>query len=203
MTHTSHNDELFARAQLSIPGGVNSPVRAFRSVGGTPLFLVKAAGAYVTDSDGRDYVDLVSSWGPAILGHAHPAVVSAVQDAAALGLSFGASTPGETVLAELIKGRVGAIEKLRLVSTGTEATMTAIRLARGFTQRDLLSSSPATTTATPTVCSPRPEAAWPPSRCPARPASPRPPPRRPWCCRTTTWAPCAPRSRRTPARSPR
>ena len=138
MTHASHNDELFARAQLSIPGGVNSPVRAFRSVGGTPLFLVKAAGAYVTDSDGREYVDLVSSWGPAILGHAHPAVVTAVQEAAALGLSFGASTPGETVLAELIKSRVGAIEKLRLVSTGTEATMTAIRLARGFTQRDLL-----------------------------------------------------------------
>ncbi|MCU1444657.1 glutamate-1-semialdehyde 2,1-aminomutase [Cryobacterium sp.] len=138
MTAGTHNDDLFARAQLSIPGGVNSPVRAFRSVGGTPLFLVKAAGAYVTDSDGRDYVDLVSSWGPAILGHAHPAVVAAVQEAAALGLSFGASTPGETQLAELVKGRVGAIEKLRLVSTGTEATMTAIRLARGFTQRDLL-----------------------------------------------------------------
>jgi glutamate-1-semialdehyde 2,1-aminomutase len=138
MTSSTHNDDLFARAQLSIPGGVNSPVRAFRSVGGTPLFLVKAAGAYVTDSDGRDYVDLVSSWGPAILGHAHPAVVAAVQEAAALGLSFGASTPGETQLAELVKGRVGAIEKLRLVSTGTEATMTAIRLARGFTRRDLL-----------------------------------------------------------------
>jgi glutamate-1-semialdehyde 2,1-aminomutase len=138
MTRSTHNDELFERAQRSIPGGVNSPVRAFRSVGGTPLFLVKAAGAYVTDSDGRDYVDLVSSWGPAILGHAHPAVVAAVQEAAALGLSFGASTPGETQLAELIKSRVGAIEKIRLVSTGTEATMTAIRLARGFTQRDLL-----------------------------------------------------------------
>jgi glutamate-1-semialdehyde 2,1-aminomutase len=134
----THNDELFARAQESIPGGVNSPVRAFRSVGGTPLFLVSAKGAYVTDSDGRDYVDLVSSWGPAILGHAHPAVVAAVQDAAALGLSFGASTPSETVLAELVKGRVGAVEKLRLVSTGTEATMTAIRLARGFTGRELL-----------------------------------------------------------------
>ena len=134
----SRNDDLFARAQRAIPGGVNSPVRAFRSVGGTPLFLVKAKGAYVTDSDGREYVDLVSSWGPAILGHAHPEVVQAVQDAAALGLSFGASTPGETVLAELIEERVGAVEKLRLVSTGTEATMTAIRLARGFTGRDLL-----------------------------------------------------------------
>jgi len=134
----THNDELFDRAQRSIPGGVNSPVRAFRSVGGTPLFLVKASGPYVTDSDGRDYVDLVCSWGPAILGHAHPDVVKAVQDAAALGLSFGASTPAETELAELVKGRVGAVEKLRLVSTGTEATMTAIRLARGFTNRDLL-----------------------------------------------------------------
>jgi len=133
-----HNDELFERAQLSIPGGVNSPVRAFRSVGGTPLFLVKASGAYVTDSDGREYVDLVSSWGPAILGHAHPDVVRAVQEAAALGLSFGASTPAETELAELVKGRVSAVEKLRLVSTGTEATMTAIRLARGFTGRELL-----------------------------------------------------------------
>ncbi|TFC16654.1 glutamate-1-semialdehyde-2,1-aminomutase [Cryobacterium algoritolerans] len=134
----TRNDDLFARAQRAIPGGVNSPVRAFRSVGGTPLFLVKAKGAYVTDSDGRDYVDLVSSWGPAILGHAHPGVVQAVQDAAALGLSFGASTPGETVLAEMIETRVGAVEKLRLVSTGTEATMTAIRLARGYTGRDLL-----------------------------------------------------------------
>ena len=117
---------------------MNSPVRAFRSVGGTPLFLVSAQGPYVTDSDGRDYVDLVCSWGPAILGHAHPGAVKAVQDAAALGLSFGASTPAETELAELVKGRVGAVEKLRLVSTGTEATMTAIRLARGFTGRDLL-----------------------------------------------------------------
>ncbi|TFC93151.1 MULTISPECIES: glutamate-1-semialdehyde 2,1-aminomutase [Cryobacterium] len=134
----TRNDDLFARAQRAIPGGVNSPVRAFRSVGGTPLFLVKAKGAYVTDSDGREYVDLVSSWGPAILGHAHPEVVQAVQDAAALGLSFGASTPGETILAELIEERVSAVEKLRLVSTGTEATMTAIRLARGFTGRDLL-----------------------------------------------------------------
>ncbi|MDY7529547.1 glutamate-1-semialdehyde 2,1-aminomutase [Cryobacterium sp. 10C2] len=134
----TRNDELFARAQRAIPGGVNSPVRAFRSVGGTPLFLVKASGAHVTDSDGRDYVDLVSSWGPAILGHAHPEVVHAVQAAAALGLSFGASTPGETELAELIEGRVSAVDKLRLVSTGTEATMTAIRLARGFTGRELL-----------------------------------------------------------------
>ncbi len=137
------NDSEFARAKRSIPGGVNSPVRAYGSVGGTPRFLVSARGAYVTDADGREYVDLVSSWGPAILGHAHPAVIAAVQDAAARGLSFGATTPGETELAELVRERVSVgeqrpIEKLRLVSTGTEATMTAIRLARGATGRELL-----------------------------------------------------------------
>ena len=140
---TTSNAEQFERAQRSIPGGVNSPVRAFRSVGGTPRFLVSARGAYVTDSEGIDYVDLVSSWGPAILGHAHPEVVAAVQDAATRGLSFGATTPAETDLAELVRERVEAggvhpVEKLRLVSTGTEATMTAIRLARGFTGRDVL-----------------------------------------------------------------
>jgi glutamate-1-semialdehyde 2,1-aminomutase len=142
------NENFFTRAKLSIPGGVNSPVRAYGSVGGTPRFLVSATGAYVTDADGREYVDLVNSWGPAILGHAHPQVVAAVQDTAARGLSFGASTPGETELAELIRERVTVsqadgsvqrgVEKLRLVSTGTEATMTAIRLARGATGRELL-----------------------------------------------------------------
>jgi len=133
------NDEAFARAQTVIPGGVNSPVRAFGSVGGSPRSFVSARGAYVTDVEGREYVDLVSSWGPAILGHAHPGVIKAVQDAAAKGLGFGASTPGETQLAELVRDRVSPlIEKLRLVSTGTEATMTAIRLARGVTGRDLL-----------------------------------------------------------------
>ncbi|MHC5794595.1 glutamate-1-semialdehyde 2,1-aminomutase [Lacisediminihabitans sp. FW035] len=148
------NETYFTRAKLSIPGGVNSPVRAYGSVGGTPRFMVSAHGAYITDADGREYVDLVSSWGPAILGHAHQSVVAAVQDAAARGLSFGASTPGETELAELVRERVRvestnssgqltgsvqkAIEKIRLVSTGTEATMTAIRLARGFTGRELL-----------------------------------------------------------------
>jgi glutamate-1-semialdehyde 2,1-aminomutase len=139
----SRNDEYFARAKRSIPGGVNSPVRAYGSVGGTPRFLVSARGPYVTDADGRQYVDLVASWGPAILGHAHPDVVRAVQEAAGRGLSFGASTPAETELAELICGRVtdgerSPVRKLRLVSTGTEATMTAIRLARGATGRDLL-----------------------------------------------------------------
>jgi glutamate-1-semialdehyde 2,1-aminomutase len=132
------NAGLFARAQAAIPGGVNSPVRAFRSVGGTPRFLVSARGPYVTDAEGREYVDLVAGWGPAILGHADPRVVEAVTDAAARGLSFGSSTPAETELAELVEERIAPVEKLRLVSTGTEATMSAIRLARGFTGRDLL-----------------------------------------------------------------
>ena len=132
------NDELFARAQAAIPGGVNSPVRAFRSVGGTPRFLVSARGPYVTDVEGREYVDLVAGWGPAILGHADPRVIRAVTDAASRGLSFGSSTPAETELAELVERRVAPVEQLRLVSTGTEATMSAIRLARGFTGRDLL-----------------------------------------------------------------
>ena len=133
------NAEWFDRARLSIPGGVNSPVRAFGSVGGTPRFFTSASGPFVTDVEGRDYVDLVCSWGPAILGHAHPAVIDAVQQAAARGLGFGASTPGETELAELVIARLAPqIERLRLVSTGTEATMTAIRLARGATGRDLL-----------------------------------------------------------------
>ncbi|MGP3533822.1 glutamate-1-semialdehyde 2,1-aminomutase [Microbacterium sp. RD1] len=135
---SDRNDEWFARARAVIPGGVNSPVRAYGSVGGAPRFLASAAGATVTDAAGRIYVDLVASWGPALLGHAHPEVVAAVQDAASRGLSFGAPTEGEVELAELIAARVGPVEKVRLVSTGTEATMTAIRLARGVTGRDLL-----------------------------------------------------------------
>ena len=131
------NLQAFDRARAAIPGGVNSPVRAFGSVGGTPRFFVEAKGAYVTDVEGRDYVDLVNSWGPALLGHARPEVITAVQEAAAKGLGFGASTPGETDLAELIRSRVPAAERVRLVSTGTEATMTAIRLARGFTGREI------------------------------------------------------------------
>ena len=137
------NETEFARAQAVIPGGVNSPVRAYRSVGGTPRFLVSARGAYVTDVDGREYVDLVCSWGPALLGHAHPDVVRAVQDAATRGLSFGATTPGEAELAELLRERTTVLgtrqfDRVRLVSTGTEATMTAVRLARGATGRDLI-----------------------------------------------------------------
>jgi glutamate-1-semialdehyde 2,1-aminomutase len=133
------NETEYERARRVIPGGVNSPVRAYRSVGGAPRFLVSAQGAYVTDVEGREYVDLVASWGPAILGHAHPEVVQAVQDAAARGLSFGATTPAETELAELVVTRLAPlVDEVRLVSTGTEATMTAIRLARGFTGRPLL-----------------------------------------------------------------
>ncbi|QTX03446.1 glutamate-1-semialdehyde 2,1-aminomutase [Agromyces archimandritae] len=128
----------FDRARAAIPGGVNSPVRAYGSVGGTPRFLTAARGAYVTDVEGREYVDLVASWGPAILGHADGRVVRAVVDAAGRGLSFGASTPTETELAELVEQRIGPVERLRLVSTGTEATMSAIRLARGYTGRDVL-----------------------------------------------------------------
>lgn len=132
------NAALVARARAVTPGGVNSPVRAFGAVGGTPRFLVRAAGPLVWDADGREYVDLVGSWGPALLGHAHPAVVAAVQAAAERGLSFGAPTPTEVDLAEEIVRRVGPAERVRLVSTGTEATMTAIRLARGATGRPLL-----------------------------------------------------------------
>ncbi|MFB4350573.1 glutamate-1-semialdehyde 2,1-aminomutase [Microbacterium sp. CR_7] len=140
---TDRNDDLFSAARAVIPGGVNSPVRAYGSVGGTPRFLASARGALVTDAAGVEYVDLVASWGPALLGHAHPEVVAAVQEAAARGLSFGAPTEGEIELAELITGRVrvgdaAPVERVRLVSTGTEATMTAIRLARGATGRDLL-----------------------------------------------------------------
>ncbi len=129
------SSELFERAQHVIPGGVNSPVRAFRAVGGTPRFMVSGRGPYLTDADGVEYVDLVSSWGPMILGHAHPAVVEAVQRTAARGLSFGTPTEGEIELAAEIVDRVAPVEQVRLVNSGTEATMSAIRLARGFTGR--------------------------------------------------------------------
>ncbi len=129
------SEALFARASAVIPGGVNSPVRAFQAVGGTPRFMVSGSGPYLTDADGREYVDLVCSWGPIILGHAHPAVVAALRDAAGRGTSFGTPTSGEVELAELIVGRVAPVDQVRLVSSGTEATMSAIRLARGFTGR--------------------------------------------------------------------
>lgn len=126
---------LFERASVVTPGGVNSPVRAFRAVGGTPRFMVSGSGPYLTDADGREYVDLVCSWGPMILGHAHPAVIEAVQRAVVRGTSFGTPGEGEVELAEEITARVAPVEQVRLVSSGTEATMSAIRLARGFTGR--------------------------------------------------------------------
>ena len=135
---TSRNDSLFQRAQLSIPGGVNSPVRAFRAVGGTPRFVAKAQGAYFWDADGQRYTDYIGSWGPMILGHGHPQVVQAVQNAVQEGFSFGAPTEREVELAERIISLVPSIEMVRLVSSGTEATMSAIRLARGVTGRSVL-----------------------------------------------------------------
>jgi glutamate-1-semialdehyde 2,1-aminomutase len=135
---TSTMHEIFERARGVIPGGVSSPVRAYGSVGGDPRFIASARGPYVTDIDGREYVDLVMSWGPALLGHARPEVVAAVQEAAARGLSFGAPTVAEVELAEAVRARVPAAEKVRFVSTGTEATMTAVRLARGATGRDVI-----------------------------------------------------------------
>lgn len=131
----SRNEELFERAQKTIPGGVNSPVRAFRSVGGTPRFFQKASGPYVWDADGTRYIDYIGSWGPAVLGHAHPEVIEAVQKAAVNGLSFGAPTEAEIVMAETLCEMLPSMEQVRLVSSGTEATMSAIRLARGFTNR--------------------------------------------------------------------
>ena len=129
---------LFARGQEVTPGGVNSPVRAFRAVGGTPRFMASGSGPWITDADGRRYVDLVSSWGPMILGHAHPAVVDAVTAAARQGFSFGAPTEGELELAEEIRNRMPPVESVRLVNSGTEAVLSAVRLARGATGRPLL-----------------------------------------------------------------
>ena len=133
----AQSDELFARACAVIPGGVNSPVRAFRAVGGTPVFMASGSGPYLTDADGHRYVDLVCSWGPMILGHASPPVVEAVRAAALRGTSFGTATAGEVALAEELVART-PIERVRLVSSGTEATMSALRLARGFTGRSLV-----------------------------------------------------------------
>jgi glutamate-1-semialdehyde 2,1-aminomutase len=134
----SISSELFKRAQRRIPGGVNSPVRAFKGVGGEPVFFARAEGAYLFDEDGRRYIDYVGSWGPAILGHAHPKVVAAVREAAGRGLSFGAPTRIEVEMAELLCRLVPSMDQVRLVSSGTEATMSAIRLARGYTGRDRL-----------------------------------------------------------------
>ena len=131
----TRNEQLFARAQKTIPAGVNSPVRAFRSVGGTPRFFTRGEGAYLWDADGKRYIDYVGSWGPAILGHAHPETVRAVQETARHGLSFGAPTELEIEMAEELCRLLPSLEMVRLVSSGTEATMTALRLARGYTGR--------------------------------------------------------------------
>ena len=134
----SQSELLFARAQRHIPGGVNSPVRAFRAVGGDPIFFQRGEGAYLIDADDRRYIDYVGSWGPMIAGHAHPDVVRAVQDAAARGLGFGAPTAVETEMADTLCALMPALEQVRMVNSGTEATMSAIRLARGFTGRDAI-----------------------------------------------------------------
>ncbi len=135
---TDRNQQLFERAQRHIPGGVNSPVRAFRSVGGTPCFFASGSGSRVTDVNGKSYLDYVGSWGPLILGHAHPEVIAAVQEAAANGLSFGAPTELEVEMADLLCKLLPSMDMVRLVNSGTEATMSAIRLARGYTGRDVL-----------------------------------------------------------------
>ncbi|MCB5196468.1 glutamate-1-semialdehyde 2,1-aminomutase [Deefgea salmonis] len=135
---TTRNEQLFESAKKHIPGGVNSPVRAFGSVGGTPCFFTKGEGAYVWDADGKKYIDYVGSWGPLILGHAHPKVIAAVIDTAKNGMSFGAPTEAEVTIADVLCEMLPSLEQVRLVSSGTEATMSAIRLARGFTGRDKL-----------------------------------------------------------------
>src|SRR5215831_4167682 len=134
----SKSEALFRRAVEKIPGGVNSPVRAFRSVGGQPLFIARGDGAYLFDADGNRYIDYVGSWGPLLLGHRHPEILAALEDALTVGTSFGAPTEREIELAEAIMDAVPSIEMVRLVNSGTEATMSAIRVARGFTGRDLI-----------------------------------------------------------------
>jgi glutamate-1-semialdehyde 2,1-aminomutase len=134
----NQNEVLFERAQKTIPGGVNSPVRAFRQVGGTPRFITKAKGPYFWDAENKRYIDLIMSWGPMIVGHANPEVVQAVQKAAETSFSYGAPTEGEIELAERICALMPSVEQVRMVSSGTEATMSALRLARGYTGRDLI-----------------------------------------------------------------
>src|SRR6266699_1927214 len=136
MIGRAESDRLFAEALKYIPGGVNSPVRAFRAVGGQPFFVNKARGSHIRDVDGNDYVDYVGTWGPAILGHAHPKIIKAVRDAAESGTSFGIPNPFEVTMAKLICSLVPSVQKVRMCNSGTEATMSAIRLARGFTKRD-------------------------------------------------------------------
>ncbi|MEM6299230.1 MAG: aminotransferase class III-fold pyridoxal phosphate-dependent enzyme, partial [Bacteroidota bacterium] len=136
MWTTTRSENLFSQAQTHIPGGVNSPVRAFKAVGGTPIFIKSAKGAYVFDEDGNKYIELINSWGPMLLGHAYPPVVEAVREAVEHSLSFGAPTQKEITIAELIAKMVPSVEKVRMVNSGTEATMSVIRVARGYTGRD-------------------------------------------------------------------
>src|SRR2546421_8688552 len=136
MLGRTKSDQLFAEALKYIPGGVNSPVRAFRAVGGQPFFVNKASGAHIWDVDGNEYVDYVGTWGPAILGHAHPRVINAIRDAAENGTSFGIPNPFEITMARLICELVPSVQKVRMCNSGTEATMSAVRLARGYTQRE-------------------------------------------------------------------
>ena len=145
--------ELFTKAKTLLPGGVDSPVRAFNAVGGQPLFIEKGAGAHIYDVDGNRYIDYVLSWGPLILGHAHPLVVESIQKAASLGTSYGAPSPLELDLAELVMELMPNIEMLRFVNSGTEATMTALRLARAYTKREKLSSLKVIITVMPICCS--------------------------------------------------
>src|ERR1019366_8634428 len=137
MTHT-RSEELFRRAVEKIPGGVNSPVRAFRAVGGQPVFIARGEGSHLFDVDGNEYIDYVGSWGPLMLGHRHPEILAALEKALGIGTSFGAPTEQEIDLADAICDAVPSIEMVRLVNSGTEATMSAIRVARGFTGRDLI-----------------------------------------------------------------
>jgi len=159
---------LFERARARIPGGVNSPVRAFGSVGGTPRFIARGQGPWIWDVDGNRYVDMVLSWGPLIAGHAHPRVVEAVQAATARGTSFGAPTEAEVELAEEVASRVPSAAKLRMVSSGTEATMSAVRLARAATGRAKLVKFAGCYHGTRTACWRRPAPGSPPSVCPTR-----------------------------------
>src|SRR5881392_3569712 len=136
MISRTKSEQLFAEALQYIPGGVNSPVRAFRAVGGKPFFVNQASGCRVWDVDGNEYIDYVGTWGPAILGHAHPKIISAIKTAADHGTSFGIPNPSEVAMAKLICSLVPSVQKVRMTNSGTEACMSAIRLARGFTQRD-------------------------------------------------------------------
>jgi hydroxymethylpyrimidine/phosphomethylpyrimidine kinase len=195
--------DLFERAQRVIPGGVNSPVRAFRAVGGTPRFISRAQGAYLWDAEGKRYIDYIGSWGPMILGHGHPAVLEAVQKAAVDGFSFGAPTEREIELAEAIIALVPSVEQVRLVSSGTEAGMSACAWRAAPPAAARSSSSRAATTAMPTRCWSRPARAWPPSATPPAPACR---PRwcsTPWCSNTTTSPsskrPSPPTATRSPA----